>query len=143
MTGIKSATWTGLALLLAVAGCSDPAAKNPAPPAPLEGRWSGTEVENSRPISIVFTNSDFAYFDADGKEIGGGTFIMNRSVRPMEMDLTFERMPSPDLVGKVGQAIFELNGDELKIAAYEVGSDRRPTMITNSPGLRIFVLKRE
>ncbi len=130
-------------LLAVVAGCKESTAvKSPEKPN-VQGRWSGFEDGKPAKITIVFTNNQFTYFDAQTNEIGAGTFVMNQSVQPMQMDLTFERIPAPDLVGKVGHAIFALNGDELKIAGYELGSDQRPTNIVVGAGVRAFVFKRE
>lgn len=143
MKTIKPATLLGMFLLATATGCDSPAkTKAPEPPA-IQGRWSG--FENGKPgrLTLVLSTNQFAYFDDQTNEIGGGAFVMNHTIQPMQMDLTFERIPAPDLVGKVGHAIFELNGDELKIAGCELGSDERPTNMVAGGGVRVFVFKRE
>lgn len=109
----------------------------------LQGRWSGTEAGRTEKITLTFSGNRFAYTDNQSREIGSGTFIVNRTKQPMEMDLTFEIIPSPEHVGKVGLAIFELQGNELKIAGCEPGSGRRPQSIVAGQGVRVFTFNRE
>lgn len=128
-----------LLLLAGVLSCS---AQKPGKAA-LTGRWSGYEVGRSERITIEFTGKRFTYWDAMTNEIGGGTFVVNATIRPMQMDLTFERIPNPEYVGKVGLSIFELRGDELMFAGAEPGSTLRPTNIAGGEGVRVFTFKRE
>lgn len=126
-------------LLAAMAGCSKPESKH----ATLEGRWSGFESGSAEKITVEFTGNRFAYWDAKTNEIGGGTFVINDTVRPMQIDLTFERIVAPEHVGKVGLAVFELNGNELKFAGAEPGTTIRPTTLAGGRGVRVFAFKRE
>ena len=131
------------ALFAAVlAGCNKPAAEK-APKATVEGRWSGYEAGRSEKTIIEFKAGQFTYWDAQTNEIGSGTFVVNDAVEPNQMDLTFEKMLAPEYVGKVGLAVFELNGNELKIAGSEPGSTQRPTSVAGGQGVRVFALKRE
>lgn len=126
-------------LVVGIIGCSKPTAEN----ATLEGRWSGFESGQTERITIEFTGNHFAYWDAQTNELGSGTFVVNDTVQPMQIDLTFEQIAAPELVGKVGLAIYELNGDELKFAGSEPGSIQRPPDISGGPGVRTFALQRE
>ena len=128
-----------LVSLAAVVSCST---RTPAKPN-LEGRWSGFEAGRSEMITVEFTGNHFAYWDATNKELGGGTFVVNSSVQPMQMDLTFERIVSPDYVGKIGLSIFELRGDELTFAGAEPGATLRPTSFDGGDGVRVFHFKRQ
>jgi uncharacterized protein (TIGR03067 family) len=130
------------ALLLVILGCSESKTVSPAKPN-VQGRWSGVEDGKTEPITLTFTNNRFAYFDSRNNEIGSGTFSINDLVLPTQMDLTFESIPAPNLAGKIGHAVFELNGDELRIAGCEPGSDQRPTNTVSGPGVRAFLFKRE
>ena len=134
-------TVCGLTILLAavIAGCS----KQKSPEASLQGRWSGFETGNSEKITIAFSGNQFTYWDAKTNEIGSGTFVVNDTVQPKQMDLTFEKILAPNYVGKVALAIYELQQDELKFAGAEPGSTVRPTNIAGGQGIRTFTLKRE
>jgi uncharacterized protein (TIGR03067 family) len=130
-------------LLVLAAGC-DKQTTTPTEKPTLEGRWSGFEsgMPDNR-LSLQFEGNQFTYWDAETNEIGGGTFVINDTVQPMEMDLTFERIITPEYEGKVGLAIFELNGDEMRIAGAEPGTTVRPTNIAGGQGVRTFIWKRE
>ena len=134
-------TTCGLTILLAagIVSCG----KQKAEKASLEGRWSGFEAGDTEKITIAFSGNQFTYWDAKSNEIGGGTFVVNDTVQPKQMDLTFERMLAPQYVGKVGLAIFEFQGDQLTFAGAEPGSTVRPTNIAGGQGVRTFTLKHE
>jgi len=134
----KSCLLAGL-LLAGVAGCN----KQSAEKATVEGRWAGFEKGSTEKITVAFTGGRFAYWDARTNELGSGTFVVNDAVQPRQMDLTFEQIPAPGYVGKVGLSIYELQGDELRIAGCEPGSTLRPTNIAGGQDVRVFTFKRE
>jgi len=125
------------------AGCDKPTKDKPSEKPTVQGRWSGLESGTTEMITLSFTSNRFAYFDARSNEIGSGTFVANETVQPMQMDLTFEKIPAPEYVGKVGLAIYEFQGSDLKIAGCEPGSKQRPTNLVSSPGVRVFTFKHE
>lgn len=138
----RSCLYLGLlaSLLMAtLAGCCTAEPKH----VTLEGRWTGAESGRAHQITVEFTGNRFAYWDANNNEIGGGTFVIRDAARPMQMDLTFERIVTPEHVGKIGLAIFELNGNELTFAGAEPGIPDRPTSFSGGQGVRIFAFKRE
>jgi uncharacterized protein (TIGR03067 family) len=135
-------------LLLAITGCSDSkteqaTTQESAEKPRIEGRWSGFESGSTEKITLEFAGNRFAYWDSQTNEIGSGTFVVNDTVKPTHMDLTFERIAAPEYVGKVGLAVFELQGDEMKIAGAEPGSTVRPTDVSGGEGIRTFTFKRE
>lgn len=89
------------------------------------------------------TGDQFAYWDSQTNEIGSGKFIVNETVEPKQIDLTFEKMRAPEYAGKVGLAIYEIKDGELTFAGSEPGSTVRPTSIVGGDGIRVFVFKRE
>jgi hypothetical protein len=139
----------GVALLLMATGTSrgqDQAqkAEKPAEKSIVEGRWAG--YEQGRPggqITLLYETNRFTYWDAQTNEIGSGIFVINSKVKPMEMDLTFQKIAAPEYVGKVGLAVFEVNGDVLKIAGAEPGSIVRPTNTVAAEGVRAFIFDRQ
>ena len=135
----------GLSILFGAftVGCSKPATEKPTVKPILEGRWSGVENGSTEKIILTFTDNRFAYFDAQSNGLGSGTFVVNDTAEPWQMDLTFEKIPAPQYVGKVGLAIYEFQGEALKIACSEPGSDVRPATFDAAQGVRIFTWKRE
>jgi uncharacterized protein (TIGR03067 family) len=126
-----------------IVGCSKPATEKPTVKPILEGRWSGFENGSTEKIILTFTGNRFAYFDAQSNGLGSGTFVVNDTAKPRQMDLTFEKIPAPQYVGKVGLAIYEFQGEALKIAGSEPGSDVRPATFDAAQGVRIFTWRRE
>jgi uncharacterized protein (TIGR03067 family) len=126
-----------------IVGCHKPATEKPTVKPILEGRWSGFENGSTEKITLTFTGNRFAYFDAQSNGLGSGTFVVNDTAEPKQMDLTFEKIPAPQYIGKVGLAIYEFQGEELKIAGSEPGSDARPATFNAAQGVRIFTWKRE
>ena len=145
MNASKSLNTSGLAILLlaTIVGCAETTVEKPVAKATVQGRWSGYENGRTEKITLEFTGNRFTYWDAEGKEIGSGTFVENDTVQPMQMDLTFEKIPSQEYVDKVGLAVFELHGNELKIAGSEPGSTLRPSNVAGGEGVRAFVFTRE
>jgi uncharacterized protein (TIGR03067 family) len=124
------------------AGCATDI-REPTAASAVEGRWSGFESGSSQRMYLWFTGNRFEYFDANANKLGSGTFVLNESVRPRQMDLTFEEMPSPQYEGKTGLAIYECDGDKLTIAGCEPGSNERPANLVDHPGARVFHYTRE
>jgi len=130
-------------IAIVVSGCSRPSPQQAAQQPSIQGRWSGFEYGSSDKIAIVYTDNQFAYFDASSNKLGSGTFVENRTVQPIQMDLTFEHMLSPEYEGKVGLAIYQIQSNQLTIAGCEPGSSQRPTNFVAGSGVRVFNLTRE
>jgi len=136
---MRSCVFAGL-FLAGVAGCSKQATEK----ATVQGLWSGYEKGGTQRITVEFKGDQFTYWDSNTNEIGSGRFVVNDTAQPNQMDLTFEKIPAPQYVGKVGLAVFELNGNELKIAGAEPGSTVRPTNVDDGgEGIQVFAFKRE
>lgn len=130
-----------IALLLAsLAGCGKSTSKKAA----LEGRWIG--FEPARPEArcvLIITGSQFDYRGALSNDWCRGTFVLNEQAEPRQLDLTLQEIAAPGYVGKVSLAIYELQADELKVAAAEPGTPSRPASLAGGPGVRVFSFKRE
>jgi hypothetical protein len=129
-------------MVIWLTGCSKASQQRAEQPS-IQGRWSGFEQGSSEKITIVYTSNQFAYFDATSNKLGSGTFVENRTVQPVQMDLTFEHMLSPEYEGKVGLALYEILSNRLTIAGCEPGSGQRPTNLVASDGVRVFNLTRD
>jgi uncharacterized protein (TIGR03067 family) len=142
MKTMRQITMSGPAILL-LAGIVSCSKQNSGKPA-LEGRWSG--FEQGRPdnkLTLTLNGDRFAYWNASSNEWGRGTFVVNDTLQPAQMDLTFQECPTPQYVGKVALAIYELGQDELTFAGSEPGSLVRPTNIAGGQGVRTLTFKRE
>lgn len=142
MKTMRQIPMSGLAILLlaGMVGCSQHNSVKPS----LEGRWSG--FEEGRPdnkLTLTLNGDQFAYWNASSNEWGRGTFVVNDTRQPAQMDLTFQECPTPQYVGKVALAIYELNQDGLKFAGAEPGSPVRPTNMAGGQGVRTLTFKRE
>jgi uncharacterized protein (TIGR03067 family) len=129
--------------LACVTGCSKQTAEKSTVQSTIQGRWVGFEKDASEKLTLEFSGNQFTYWDSKTNEIGGGTFVINDTAQPKQMDLTFERIDPAELRGKVAPAIFELNGDSLTFAGAEPGSTQRPTSIAGGDRVRVFTFKRE
>jgi uncharacterized protein (TIGR03067 family) len=69
-----------------------------------------------------------------------GTFVLNESTRPMQMDLTIQEGPPGNTPNTV-PIIYERKGDKLKVAVS--GNGQRPVDFTPRGPVRIFAFERE
>ncbi len=136
---IIDATILASLVFIGMTGCAKQTTEKPS----VQGRWSGFESGGTEKITIEFKGNQFTYWDAHTNEIGSGTFVVNDSVEPNQMDLTFVKMPAPEYAGKTGLAVFELQGNEMKIAGAEPGNTARPASVNGGQGVRVFTFKRE
>ena len=95
-------------------------------------------------LTLQLTNGQFSYgIASEENELGRGTYQVNGTVQPAEMDLRFESSIASRYVGKAALAIYELNGNELRIAGCEPGNPDRPTNFVADESVRVFSWKRQ
>ena len=127
-------------LLATLVGCGKTEQKRPT----LEGRWSGFDANvPSVKLTAMFNAGRFTYWDAQTNELGNGTYLVNDTVQPAQMDLIFEACPAPAYVGKKALAIYEFQGEQLRIAGNQPGNLERPTNFVGSQTIQVFSWKRE
>jgi uncharacterized protein (TIGR03067 family) len=108
----------------------------------IQGTWQLVSGErNGKPISedvakqvrLVFEGCKLLTKSKD--RVTEGKFRLNAEVKPAEIDLEMD--------GQLGEGIYSLDGDNLKVVHGEVG-DPRPTEFIPDPGsgLTLLVLKR-
>jgi uncharacterized protein (TIGR03067 family) len=100
----------------------DPTADNFAK---MQGKWQVSETENQGTVYksrgngavILIDKSFMIYLDGDGKPCGKDSIKLDSSRSPKRMALTvvFNNI-FPDTKGKTSQSVYQLEGDELKIA---------------------------
>lgn len=114
----------------------------------LEGTWVPSEAELGgqkfpdeirKSIKLVIKGDKYTV--TVGTQVDKGTVKLDPTAKPKTMDITGVEGPNK---GKVFPAIYELNGDTLRLC-YELGGKGRPTEFKSMPGSQQFLVtyKRE
>ena len=110
----------------------------------LEGTWVGfDEGAPSQRMRAMFGDGRFAYWDAQTNSLGYGTYVLNETVKPAQIDLVFETSQNPAYVGKKALGIYEFQGNQLKMAGNQPGNPERPTSFVGTETTRVLSWKRE
>jgi uncharacterized protein (TIGR03067 family) len=146
---------TALALLLVLSFCApthadyrDRGANGRSDQQLLQGTWKvikrvkngAAEDVNEHPTTLTITGKDIAE-TRDGKVCQEGAFTLESSANPKRITLTGK---SGDNSGKTFEAIFEVDGNTLKLA-YSFGDNAGtpPKDFTGGEGAGLLVLERE
>lgn len=114
----------------------------------LQGTWLAATAELAgKPFpdevrkSIKLVIKDDTYTVTVGKQPDRGTVKLNPGAKPKEMDVTGTDGPNK---GKTFRAIYELDGDTLRIC-YDLSGKGRPTEFKTKEGTQLFLVtyKRE
>lgn len=108
---------------------------------PLTAELAGQEFPDDVRKTIKLTIMGAKYTVSVGKHIDQGTTKLNTSVDPKQIDITGADGPNK---GKTILAIYELNGDTLRVC-YDLSGKNRPTEFKTKPGTQLFLVtyKRE
>ena len=117
----------------------------------LQGSWTVAQMERGgeqppqellRTLKVVIKDSTLRMSDSQRGE--GGSFTLDDSKKPKEIDLVFKEGPQED-VKRTAKGIYELDGDTLKLAWRKDGGPR-PTEFSSLKGERtseLLILKRK
>ena len=114
----------------------------------IQGTWLASTAELAgKPFpeevrkSIKLTIKDGKYTVTVGKTPDHGTSKLDPSAKPKAMDITGTEGPNK---GKTFQAIYELDGDTLKVC-YDLSGKGRPAEFKTAEGTQLFLVtyKRE
>jgi len=136
---LKVCVLAGL-VLAGVIGCTSQS--TPAKPG-LDGRWTGYDMEQPEAKCTLAVKGDrLEYRGAQPDDWLRGSFVLNEQARPMQMDLSIKEGGEVNRndVGTTALAIYELRGDELKVA---VSSQERPANFAGGQGIHVFSFKHE
>ena len=134
-----------LAVLFPVGAYADEKSK------PLEGSWAVAQFERGgnpppqellKDFKVEIKDSTLRMFDSRSGE--GGSFTLDDSKTPNEIDLVFKEGPKED-VERTAKGIYELDGDTLKLAWRKDGGPR-PKEFSSLKGERtseLLILKRK
>jgi uncharacterized protein (TIGR03067 family) len=142
------------ALLLGMCGCGGESAEKKPMEKPekevvvtktssVEGRWVGGSGTGSQGWAIEFSGSTVNIVTPDKDIWYKGTFALNETAEPREMDMTFTSASPKKYVGKTSLAIYEIDGKTMKVASCEPGSGNRPAEFKPTGGVVVLTLTRE
>ncbi len=90
----------------------------------LQGGWN--RVAGTREAHLAITGDRFVMVFRTG-EVYEGTFTLDATCRPREIDLHIDRAPDGH-IGKDALAIYQFDGDHLIWASGQPGSGDRPSV---------------
>jgi uncharacterized protein (TIGR03067 family) len=100
----------------------------------LQGLWKGSNTAHpGKSCTVNITGDQIEYRGTDSGDWLRGTFVLNDSVEPKQLDITILE-PAKGFI----LCIYQTNEDRITIAAAEHGSNRRPGAFT--PGRQVDVL---
>lgn len=109
----------------------------------LAGSWLPTEAELAGKAfpekilkSMKLTLSDGKYTVAVGEQLDQGNVKIDHTAKPKSMDIVGTEGPNK---GKTLLAIYELDGDKLRIC-YDLAGKKRPTEFKTEPETRQFLV---
>jgi uncharacterized protein (TIGR03067 family) len=118
-------------------------ADRPKDPSSLEGTWLPISAELAGqpfPEAVLKTMKllvkDDAYTVHVGEKKDVGTFKTDLTKKPMTMDIHGTEGPNK---GKTLLAIFEVNGDSMKVC-YDLSGEQRPTEFKTKPSTQLFLV---
>lgn len=125
-------------LLASLVGCSKPKPQTAA----WDGRWTGFELSNpAGKCAVTIGGTQLEYRGARSDDWCRGTFVLNETVKPAQMDLAIQE--SPGAAGKMMFLICELNGDEMKVSGSQPGTPQRPVDFSGGGQTRVWTFTRE
>ncbi|MFO1512600.1 MAG: TIGR03067 domain-containing protein [Verrucomicrobiota bacterium] len=103
---------------------------------PVKAELSGKPMPEEFLKKIVSLKLDSGKYVVTAESLDKGTYTMDAAAKPRTIDITGTEGPN---VGKKIPAIYELNGDTLRIC-YNLGGDTHPTEFKSPPGTKIFLV---
>lgn len=103
---------------------------------PQSGEFGGNKFPDEILKSIKLVIKDSKYSVTVGKEVDKGTAKVDGSKKPKEMDIVGTDGPNK---GKTFPAIYELDGDTLKIC-YDLSGKERPKTFKSESGTMSFLV---
>jgi RNA polymerase sigma factor (sigma-70 family) len=108
----------------------------------LQGHWRGLNTAHPGVTCTLNISGDqFEYRGSEPNDWLRGTFVLNESAKPKQMDVT---ILEPALESsKMILIVYQLKGDKITLAAAPHGSSRRPVEFTPSPQVDVLEFQRD
>lgn len=103
---------------------------------PVKAELSGKPTKVEVLKGIVSLKLEAGKYEVTAESTDKGTYMMDSAAKPKTIDITGTEGPN---AGKKIPAIYELNGDTLRIC-YNLGGDTHPTEFKSLVGTRIFLV---
>jgi uncharacterized protein (TIGR03067 family) len=109
----------------------------------LEGHWTGVDlVHPDTKCELTITGTNLNFRGTRPNDWCRGTFVLNEQAQPKQMDLMLNEA-APESVGKLNLVIYEIQGNDLKIAACRPGSPQQPADFTPTVEVRVLSFQRD
>lgn len=97
--------------------------------AALQGTWQGhaTSGDTESLWSLVVSNKSLVLRSSDTNVWYETTFVLHEDTKPKQLLATITGCPDPKYIGKVGNAIYKIEGPTLTMAGYEPGKTNFPS----------------
>jgi len=108
----------------------------------IQGTWLPVKAEmggapmKEEVLKIITLKLDGGKYEVMAENVDKGTYLMDATAKPKTIDITGTEGPN---VGKKIPAIYELNGDTLRIC-YGLGGSSRPAEFKSLSGTQIFLV---
>lgn len=109
----------------------------------LEGKWLGEEGTSSEGWIFEFSGSKLHINTPDKDTWYEGTFTLNETAEPKELDLTLTSVSPKKYLGKTSLAIYGIDGKTMKVALFEPGSGNRPKEFKPTGGAVVLTLNKQ
>lgn len=137
-----SATGLTIVLLAGLVGCGKSRTGTAEQKTRFEGNWSGFDVTQPAEVcKVTITGNQLEYRGAQSNDWCVGSFILDESAQPKQMDLTVQG--PPEIAGKVMLFIYQQQGNEMKVSGAASGLPLRLVDFSPSQQSRVWSFKRE
>jgi len=108
----------------------------------IQGTWLPVKAElrgapmKEEVLKMITLKLDSANYEVTAENVDKGTYRLDPAAKPKTIDITGTEGPN---VGKTIPAIYELNGDTLRIC-YALGGGPRPTEFKSPAGTQVFLV---
>jgi uncharacterized protein (TIGR03067 family) len=97
----------------------------------FQGKWKITKIDGPGPVGpmspILSFNGNMFSIELNGKEITSGSFRLDATKNPKQIDLRTDKSPSPASTGKVLPGIYQFQAGQLILCINEAPNALRPT----------------
>ncbi len=112
----------------------------------LEGNWEGSDSSDSEnpggTAVLILSGSNFDLTASEKSEWYKGTYTINKSVVPKQVDFNIIESSESQFVGKTSLCIYKIEGNILTITANGPGDTTRPSSFSSEES-RVMILTKQ
>lgn len=112
--------------------------------AALQGTWQGhaTSGDTASVWSLVVSNKSLVLRSPDTNLWYETTFVLHEDATPKQLLATITGCSDPNSIGKVGNAIYKIEGPAMSLAGYEPGKTNFPSGF-DDPDALVLTFKKQ